>query len=114
MLPHIKPVKYISIDVNEKTYYRVARVISVCDGGNSDIKVNKFFEKRLNEENEFARLKFGEYYMDIKIKSFKLIGEEIVISFGEIIDYNNLSNNAYKKKPKNNDNKNKRGSYWRG
>ncbi len=83
----VTPVRYISIDIDVKTYNRVIRFITVGEG-KSDIKVNKFFIKRLEQPNEFIRLKCGEYYMDIKLKSFKPINNIIIICFGELIDCN--------------------------
>ncbi|MES3018154.1 MAG: hypothetical protein V4721_10255 [Bacteroidota bacterium] len=89
--PHIQPVRYLSVEIDIKTYNRVARVSTVGDGGTSDIEVNKWFLKRLNQNNEFVRLRCDKYYIDITIASFKLSGSIITISLGKIIDSNNLS-----------------------
>lgn len=96
--PHINKAKYVSIAIDVKTYNRVVRVINVGDGGTSDIEVAKWYLKRLQKDNEFVRLKCKEYYIDIRINSFKEIPSTIprrqgtiIISLGDIIDSNNLS-----------------------
>lgn len=98
----IQKVRYVSIQIDVKTYNRIVRVEKVKDGGTSDIQINKWFLKRLNQDNDFVRLKCDEYYIDIKIKKFVLINNQITLSFGDIIDSNNTSRIIEKK----HDNKN--------
>lgn len=101
--PHIQKSRFININIDIKTYNRVVRVMTVGDGGTSDIEINKWFLKRLEQDNEFVRLKCLEYYIDVKIHSFKEIDKKIksdtgtritrviIVSLGDIIDSNNLS-----------------------
>jgi hypothetical protein len=98
----IQKVRYVSIQIDVKTYNRIVRVEKVKDGGTSDIQVSKWFLKRLNQDNDFVRLKCDKYYIDIKLKKFILIENLITISFGDIIDSNNTSRIIEKK----HDNKN--------
>lgn len=93
----IQKVKYVSIQIDVKTYNRIVRVETVKDGGTSDIQINKWFLKRLNQNNDFVRLKCMEYYIDIKLKKFILKDNQITLSFGEIIDSNNTSRIIEKK-----------------
>lgn len=93
----IQKVKYISIQIDVKTYNRIVRVSTVNDGGTSDIQVSKWFLKRLNQDNDFVRLKCEQYYIDIKLKKFAQIENFIKLSFGEIIDSNNTSRIIEKK-----------------
>lgn len=93
----ITKVKYISIQIDVKTYNRIVRVEKVKDGGTSDLTINKWFLKRLNQHNDFVRLKCMEYYIDIKLKKFIFKDNQITISFGEIIDSNNTSRIIEKK-----------------
>jgi len=87
----IQKVRYVSIEIDVKTYNRIVRVHKVNDGGTSDIQVSKWFLKRLNQDNDFVRLKCDKYYIDIKLKKFILIDKLITLSFGDIIDSNNTS-----------------------
>ncbi len=84
---NITPIIYISIDIDIKTYNRIIRFITI-GVGKSDIKVSKFFDKSLQRPNEFARLKCGKYYMDVKIKNFAPINNVIIITFYNLIDTN--------------------------
>ena len=91
----ITPVKHFVIHIDEKTYYRIVRVMTISVGGNSDLyfmcdkaHADKF-RKKLSEPNEFLRLKCqGEYYMDLTIKNFEITDYCITIRFDRIIDYN--------------------------
>lgn len=93
----IQKVKYVSVQIDVKTYNRIVRVEKVKDGGTSDIVISRWFLKRLNQDNDFVRLKCDEYYIDIKLKKFILINNQITLSFGEIIDSNNTSRIIEKK-----------------
>jgi len=89
---YVEKVKYLTVFIDVKTYNRIVRVVTVNDGGTSDIEVSKWFLKRLEQENDFARLKCDKYYIDIHIKSFKLKDTGAInICFGSVIDSNNLS-----------------------
>lgn len=84
----VEKVKFIQIDVDYKTYNRIVRVTTRNDGGTSDLIVEKkVYLERLWEKNEFLRLRCGEHYADLNIKSWLMEGQTIVIHFGNLIDY---------------------------
>ncbi len=93
----VTPVKYFSIHIDEKTYYRIVRVMTISVGGSSDLvfmcdkRYADIFRKKLSEANEFIRLKCQEdYYMDLTIKNFDITDFSIIIRFDKLLDYNTL------------------------
>lgn len=92
---NIEPVKHFDIHIDERTYSRIVRVMTISVGGSSDLffmcdkaHADKFRVK-LAEPNEFIRLKCqGEYYMDLTIKNFEITDYCITIKFDKILDYN--------------------------
>lgn len=84
----VEKVKFLQIEVNHKTYNRIVRVTTRNDGGTSDLIVEKeqYLEK-LFERFEFVRIKCDEHYADIKVSTWKMEDQTIVISFGVLIDY---------------------------
>jgi hypothetical protein len=85
----IEKVVFIPIDVDHKTYNRIIRVTTRGDGGTSDLIVEKeIYLKPLFQKFEFVRLKCDGYYADIKVTTWKMEDQTIVISFGNLLDYN--------------------------
>mgnify|MGYP001560162812 CR=1 FL=1 len=84
----VERVKFLPINVDYKTYNRIIRVTTRDDGGASDLIVSKdLYLEKLFEKNEFIRLKCDKYYADIKVKTWFMEDQTIVISFGALIDY---------------------------
>lgn len=87
------PVRFLKIKVDYKSYNRIIRVIVRTDagtnnGGNADLIIPKIYLKKMFEPNEFIRITCENCYADIKIHHWRLIKENIIIHFGELIDYN--------------------------
>ena len=92
----ITPVKYFAIHIDEKTYYRIVRVMTKAIGGSSELyfmcdkKNADNFRIKLAEPNEFIRLKCREYYMDLTLQNFTITDYCITINFKDILDFNTL------------------------
>ena len=53
-----------------------------------DENVARDFRKKLNDGNEFIRLRHEEFYMDLTLDKFLITRCYVTISFGKVIDYN--------------------------
>ncbi len=90
----IKPVKFLKIEIDQRTYNRIIRFVTKSVGGTSDLyfmcdkSIADKFKQRLNEPNEFIRLKHADYYIDLTIDKFKITNFHITISFGKALDFN--------------------------
>lgn len=84
----INPVKYLLIPIDVKSFNRIIRFIKKSEGRNSDLEVSNDYFQKICEPNEFVRLKYEEFYIDIKLLKFRKNDKCITLSFGNIIDYN--------------------------
>lgn len=83
MYYHIERAKFITIEVNRKTFNKIfARQLEEII-----LEKNKSWERKLSEQNEFLRLIHDEWYMDVSIRK-TVCREEFVIHIGKIIDCN--------------------------
>lgn len=90
----ITPVKFIKIEIDQRTYNRIIRFVTKSVGGTSDLyfmcdkRMAAKFRKRLQEPNEFIRLVHEEYYIDLTLDKFVIKNYYITISFGKALDFN--------------------------
>lgn len=97
----VNPVKYLLIYIDKKTFYRIIRFAVNNIGSNSDLyfmcdkKQSQTFKKRLEEPNEFIRLKYEDRYMDLTLDKFIINDYYIKISFNKVLDYNHIRFDNY-------------------
>ena len=90
----IRPVKFIKIEIDQRTYNRIIRFVTKSVGGTSDLyfmcdkQIASKFKKRLSEPNEFIRLVHEDYYIDLTMEKFTIKNYYITISFGKALDFN--------------------------
>ena len=90
----VKPVKFLLIYIDQKTYNRIIRFVTKSIGGTSDLyfmcdkSIADKFKQRLNEPNEFIRLKHEDYYIDLTLEKFDIKDYYITISFDKVLDFN--------------------------
>jgi hypothetical protein len=84
----IKTVTYLGIHIDVKSFYRINRLFTKNVGGDSVLIIPISYLDQLQRPNEFIRLKFEDYYMDLKLKKFIVNDSTIKLEFSEIIDYN--------------------------
>ncbi len=87
-------IKYLPLDIDEGTFYRIARYTKQPIDERTDIFIMvdkdgaEQFNLKLSEDFEFIRLKNSEHYIDITLKSFKITDFCVSLSFEKIIDCN--------------------------
>lgn len=87
-------IKYLLIIIDARTFNRIIRFVNKSVGSTSDLcfmcdeKIAREFKRKLKEENEFIRLRYEEFYMDLTLDKFTITKFYITISFGKVIDYN--------------------------
>jgi len=90
----IVPVKYLLIYIDAKTFYRIIRFLTKRIGATSDLyfmcdkNIALKMKTKLNEPNEFIRLKHEDFYMDLTLNKFNVTSCYVTISFKTLVDYN--------------------------
>lgn len=89
----IIPVKYLHIPIDARTFNRIIRFVVQNVGGTSDLTITVDFFYSLckpgdNTVYEFVRLKHEDFYIDLRLDKFTVNRDNIILSFGKVIDYN--------------------------
>ena len=84
------PVKYLSIDIDVKTYNRIIRFYVHNEESNigiSDLVISTDYWDQVCRPNEFVRIKCNEHYADLTLLGFRKNDKMIVLKFDKLIDY---------------------------
>lgn len=90
----VKQILFVQVHVDAKTYNRLMRAASGVGASTYQITTplldvsKKEYEKKLDEPNEFLRVKHKEYYADYKIAGSVIKTQIITIVLGDLLDSN--------------------------
>lgn len=95
--------KFLTINIDVKTFDRLIRITKKQGyTGIPSLEQPLHLKEKLEESNEFVRVKCHLYYLDFKVVQWVANEHTVTIVFGELIDCNKGSainrKNNYKKK----------------